>query len=636
MTVVYEQNTARVRAGTFEIASGQSLSDEIIVGGHGVVRLEIPTITTAALTFKVRNRPGGELRNLYDELGNEVEVPASTGDQVVQIGLLSGIFSVVVRSGTAASPVNQGATRTIGFSATGEAPNTTLPFTVAVSASVDTTGLATEAKQDDIITAIGAIPGGGGNQYDEDTAHQTGDSVTVAGVVRKDSAASLADTDGDYSALIVDANGRLHVIEPSAAGAAASLAVIDDWDESDRAKVNLIAGQAGITAGAGAVAANTPRMTLASDDPGVAAMEAVQAAVEGTLAVSAAALPLPSGAATETTLDAVKTATELIDDAVYADDADWADNTSKHVLTGGVRSDTPNAITDGDTGPLRVNSEGELMVQVEASALPSGAATEATLAAVDGHVDGIEALLGTIDTDTGNIATAASAIQTAVQIMDDWDESDRAKVNLIVGQAGVAAGAGAVGATVQRVTLASDDPAVASLALLDDAMFTDDAGFTPGSSKGIAIGVQADESSPDSVNEGDFGVLRMSLERFLAVTARPTATGEGLDVARNIDVDESEDDIKTSAGKLYGWFIYNLASSKRYVKFYNATAASTTVGTTTPFLTIPLDGGTGAVVEFTNGIPFSTALCIAATTGVADNDTGAPGANEIVANVFYK
>lgn len=45
---------------------------------------------------------------------------------------------------------------------------------------------------------------------------------------------------------------------------------------------------------------------------------------------------------------------------------------------------------------------------------------------------------------------------TALQIMDDWDESDRAKVNPIVGQAGVAAGAGAVGATVQRVVLATD------------------------------------------------------------------------------------------------------------------------------------------------------------------------------------
>jgi hypothetical protein len=48
---------------------------------------------------------------------------------------------------------------------------------------------------------------------------------------------------------------------------------MDDWDESDRAKANIIVGQAGITAGAGAVAANTPRVTHASDDPAVTALQ---------------------------------------------------------------------------------------------------------------------------------------------------------------------------------------------------------------------------------------------------------------------------------------------------------------------------------------------------------------------------
>lgn len=45
----------------------------------------------------------------------------------------------------------------------------------------------------------------------------------------------------------------------------------------------------------------------------------------------------------------------------------------------------------------------------------------------------------------------------ALQIIDDWDESDRAKVNPIAGQAGVAGGRGAAGATTQRVSIATDD-----------------------------------------------------------------------------------------------------------------------------------------------------------------------------------
>lgn len=68
---------------------------------------------------------------------------------------------------------------------------------------------------------------------------------------------------------------------------------------------------------------------------------------------------------------------------------------------------------------------------------------------------------------------AGDAGATSLAIMDDWDESDRAKVNTIVGQAGVAAGAGAVAATVQRMTLASDDPAVVALQIMDDWDSTD-------------------------------------------------------------------------------------------------------------------------------------------------------------------
>ena len=77
--------------------------------------------------------------------------------------------------------------------------------------------------------------------------------------------------------------------------------------------------------------------------------------------------------------------------------------------------------------------------------------------------------------DTGTLRTTSASDDpsvVALQIIDDWDESDRAKVNPIVGQAGVAAGAGAVGTTVQRMTLASDDPAVAVLGAVADAAAT--------------------------------------------------------------------------------------------------------------------------------------------------------------------
>lgn len=47
----------------------------------------------------------------------------------------------------------------------------------------------------------------------------------------------------------------------------------------------------------------------------------------------------------------------------------------------------------------------------------------------------------------------------------------------------------------------------------------DDAAFTPGTSEVLPIGLQADETSPDSVNEGDIGCPRMSLDRKAYVIA---------------------------------------------------------------------------------------------------------------------
>lgn len=83
----------------------------------------------------------------------------------------------------------------------------------------------------------------------------------------------------------------------------------------------------------------------------------------------------------------------------------------------------------------------------------------------DGTANDAEAGAGAVDTGTMRVTLASDdPAVTALQVMDDWDESDRAKVNPIAGQAGVAANAGAAGANTQRVVLANDDPASVTLA----------------------------------------------------------------------------------------------------------------------------------------------------------------------------
>ncbi len=109
---------------------------------------------------------------------------------------------------------------------------------------------------------------------------------------------------------------------------------------------------------------------------------------------------------------------------------------------------------------------------------------------------------------------------------------------------------------------------------------------------------------------------------------------------KNIDVDQTEDAVLATRGRVYWIHAMNLAASVLYLKFYNATVATVVVGTTVPDLTFPLPtqgdtNGAGFVLAITGGIEFDTAITIAATTGIADGDSGAPGANEVVVNLGY-
>lgn len=122
-------------------------------------------------------------------------------------------------------------------------------------ASITGTAMMMEGAANALVPAQGTVADGllvnlGGNN----------DITVTSGTVTANAGTNL-----NTSLLALEAGGNL-------AGAATSLAVIDDWDETDRAKVNIVAGQAGITAGAGAVGASTPRMTLASDDPAVTSL----------------------------------------------------------------------------------------------------------------------------------------------------------------------------------------------------------------------------------------------------------------------------------------------------------------------------------------------------------------------------
>jgi hypothetical protein len=170
----------------------------------------------------------------------------------------------------------------------------------------------------------------------------------------------------------------------------------------------------------------------------------------------------------------------------------------------------------------------------------------------------------------------------------------------------------------------------------------EDAAHTTGDTGVMALGVRAASPTERSAGPTDGDYEPFATNEVGAVWTTPTASANGgLSIFRSLDIDETEEDVKTSAGTVYGMWVTNTATSTRFVKFYNATAASVTVGTTTPVITIGIPGNTSDDVSGNfgpggMGIGFATAISVAATTAAADNDTGAPSAGDVIINVFYK
>lgn len=69
-----------------------------------------------------------------------------------------------------------------------------------------------------------------------------------------------------------------------------------------------------------------------------------------------------------------------------------------------------------------------------------------------------------------------AAMQASLDTIDDWDEIDRAKVNPIIGQAGIAGGSGVDAANVTRVSLATNVSLPSGTNILGATRFVDESG----------------------------------------------------------------------------------------------------------------------------------------------------------------
>lgn len=93
--------------------------------------------------------------------------------------------------------------------------------------------------------------------------------------------------------------------------------------------------------------------------------------------------------------------------------------------------------------------------------------------------------------------------------------------------------------------------------------------------------------------------------------------------------------IKASRGKIIGFSCYNTNNSIRKVAFHN-TASTPTAGTTAIVWAVVVPANGSAVVHLPpEGIEFSSGIAYTMVTGVADSNSTAVGASELVMGVVY-
>lgn len=93
--------------------------------------------------------------------------------------------------------------------------------------------------------------------------------------------------------------------------------------------------------------------------------------------------------------------------------------------------------------------------------------------------------------------------------------------------------------------------------------------------------------------------------------------------------------VKATAGTVWSIIASNVNAAARYVKFYNL-AVAPTVGTSVPVFTITIPAGQTVQIDGgSNGIRFGTGIALAITGAMADADTTVVAANEIKVSTSY-
>ncbi len=372
----------------------------------------------------------------------------------------------------------------------------------------------------------------------------------------------------------------------------------------------------------------------------------VLATNQSTVPVSLASSPLPTGAATEATLASRLSESDFDTKVGSLTEAAPASDTASSGLNGRLqriaqRLTSLIALIPTALGQGTMATSFKVVLPSDQSAIPasqsgtwnvtniSGTVSLPTGAATSANQSSELTLIGAVNETAPGTDTASSGLNGRLQRIAQRLTSLIALFPAALGQSTMANSFRVVVASDQSAIPVTVAAAATSIAKAEDAV------HGAGDTGAFVLGRRIDTAAASSGASGDYEALNMSAEGAVWSALTPTTTS-GCTVFRSLDLDETEEEVKATGGNVYGYFIYNNSASTMYLKFYNATAASVTVGTTTPVMTFPIPAGSAANVGFPYPVSFSTAITVAVVTGVADSSTGAPAANDCIVNIFYK
>lgn len=644
-------NTIRDAAGN-ERGANVTASNELQVIASAQPGVDIGDVTINNASIAVTNAAlsvtggGAEASALRVTLANDSTGVLSVDDNGGSLTVDGTVAVSAVTPGTGATDLGKAVDSASGSTDTGVA---------ALAIRDDSLSALTPVEGDYVplrVSSTGALHvtgGGGGTEYTVDAAAPAAPTGTASLMERDDALTSLTEIEGDWTNMRSTAEGALWTQDFNSDAMAADLSTLAGAVSGTEMQVDVVTSA--LPTGAATAANQLPDGHNVTDQHTAKDLDYDSGAGTDTVSAFGIALPASGGAVAGGTssnpvrVDPTGTTTQPVSGTVTADagTGPWPVTDNGGSLTVDAPVGTPVNVQIGDgTDQAAVTAAGALQVDGSGVTQP-----------VSGTI--------TADAGTGTFTVSQTNIAT-----DDYDTGAGTSTQSMVGIALPASGGPVAGGTATNpvrtdptgtTTQPVSGTVTANLSATDNAVLdsidtntTTLAGAVAGSEMQVdivaalpagtnAIGKLAANSGVDI---GDVDVTSIAAGSNLIgdVGLSGARTSGGTTLYKNLDVDETEDQVKGSAGQLYWIHAMNLSAAPVYLKIYNATAASVTVGTTTPDMTFPIPtqgdtNGAGFVLAIPNGIAFDTAITIACTTGVADNNTGAPGGNACVVNLGY-